>query len=51
MVYSNVDKAVANDAETVSHGSSDRGAYAISHSCAGSLWKRQTRVGPAMVLR
>ena len=24
---------------------------AISHSCAGSLWKRQTRFGPAMTLR
>jgi hypothetical protein len=27
------------------------GACAISHSCAGSLWKRHTRFGPAITLR
>ena len=27
------------------------GACAISHSCAGSLWKRQMRFGPAITLR
>jgi hypothetical protein len=28
-----------------------RRRHFISHSCAGSLWNRQVRFGPAMVLR